>query len=194
MQCCSFLCSNTLDFSSATFTFLHSYGLALQHATFNPQSEMVYIRALRQFAEMFPSGVKWGSVCTGSGIEVHVLDALTAYWKNVYEVEIISTHKYMCDNAGPVQKHLMSQFGAISNSGDQPMLFDEVSSLADLGRGEDLIAGEKSKKLPLDCQGFLGGFSCTSRSPKNSKASASVNCVQTVHAPQNNAPIRTPRK
>ena len=150
------------------------YGLALQHTMFNPPTEVLFVRGLRQFSAMHPSGITWGSVCSGTGIECHVLAALTHYWKKQYDIDIVSHHKYFCDSGAHVQKHLVAQF-----SGDQqPILFGDVTSLSELGRGEDYMNEGKLTAIPRDCIGFVGGFSCTSRSPKNQKAASQVNCIQ----------------
>lgn len=136
---------------------------------------MQFLRGLKKFAQMFPSGVGWASVCTGTGIEVHALEALSSFYMHTHAIDFRFHHAYMCDNSLHVQKHLTSQFG-----GDgRPILFDDLSTVSEFRRGVDVFTGT-TVSLPHNCVGFLGGFSCTSRSAKNSNAAANVNCVQTV--------------
>ena len=136
----------------------------------------MYISSLRNLREQFPAGITIGSVCSGSGLEIHCLEALAHHWKQVYDVNVQFHHAFFCEHQAPLQRHLSEQFTGYAPNA---MIFDDLNSLADMRRGTD-VRTNTTKALPTNCHMFVGGFSCTSRSAKSSKAASFVNCVQTV--------------
>ena len=171
--------------SCAASPFRISDGVKLHHQMFNPPAEMEFLRGLRKSAELSRGCISIASGCTGSGMEMHITHELSEFWSSEFDVSITMPHEYVCESSHPVQQHLRSQFftdAQLKRSGlypTAPVFFSDLTTLAEHGRCETIPEG-KVVAVPNKARGFIGGFSCTSRSPKNKSASLHVNCLQTV--------------
>ena len=148
-----------------------SRGIAVQHSQFNSKNEMLYLSGLRKMFVRCGNSVQWTSWCSGSGIEIHVLDALATYWKE-FGIHLPSTHASLCECNQAAQTHLRSQFSDVT-------IFDDVNQAAEYGKAKDIVTNQKIN-VSTTSRGLIAGFSCTSRSPKNSKAKENLHCIQTV--------------
>ena len=105
-------------------------------------------------------------------MEIHVLDALSKYWEESYGIKFESTHVSFCENHPSAQLHLAAQFPGV------PIL-EDINLASELGQCKDHVT-KKRIDVTKTAQGFVAGFSCVSRSPKNAKAKEHVGCIQTV--------------
>ena len=161
------------------------FGVKLQHQMFNPPARMEFVRGLKKSAELNRGCIVLASGCTGSGMEFQIVHEVTHFWSKEYDIAIDMPHEYVCESAPPAQTHLLGQFFSDNRCArtdlkpTKPLFFTELTSLAEHGRGRT-IPDDTIIPLPSNALGFIGGFSCTSRSPKNKAASSHVNCLQIV--------------
>ena len=101
------------------------------------------------------------------------------FYQDNYDVQLTNVLEFLCESAAPVQSHLQAQIFPSDQSRERPILYSDLTTLADFGHGIDIIDGIK-KNMPTTSQGFTCGFSCTSRSPKNPRARENINCIQMV--------------
>ena len=137
---------------------------------------MMFTKGLQKYAHANNGVILLASGCTGSGIEFKIGDEISAFWSGRYDIGLAFAHEYICESNEVVQKHLLTQL----LSGEQvhkPLFFDDITVLSDQGKCPTVPTGVVLK-LPEKAIGWIGGFSCTSRSPKNARAREHVNCIQ----------------
>ena len=149
--------------------------IALMHQRQGPTVQQEYLQGVRNL--QYCSPLEQWSLFGGCGLASHVLAAIGAVWKDMFNIDVKFLHAVVAERAAEKQRHLHREIGhPIMTATVKELEGTLVNNLVD----EDGNLGSKPQRKSLlgSPKVLDGGVPCTSRTSLSCHAAANLNCVQ----------------